>query len=125
MPERETSIKWRPFNARDEVPFKHLQVVWKYEDDERVEMVLTHYFIGRFPPEYANELIERFECECIEASKGFLKENHLEYIDSIVAPYRILDDEPVIRGNINGYVQDIVKSIEERDKNDSTGNNNC
>lgn len=115
MPERETSLVWRPFVARKELPLMQLQAAWKFENEDRVELFITNYFIGRFPPEYNAELIERFECECIEARKGWLKERNLEYVDSVVAMYRVNDNERHIP-DVNDYVQAIVESIEEKDR---------
>ncbi len=106
---------WRPFVARRELPLMMLQAVWKYEDDERVEMFITNYFIGRFPPEYNNVLIERFENECVEARKEMLKGRHLEYIDSVVALYRASEGERCVP-EITDCVQAIVRDIEEQDK---------
>lgn len=107
--------KWRCFCARIELPLMMLQAVWKYEDDERVEMFITNYFVGRIPPEYNNVLIERFENECVEARKEMLKERHLEYIDSVVALYRASEGERYIP-EITDCVQAIVLDIEEQDK---------
>lgn len=117
---------WRPFCARTELPIMRLQTAWKYETDDGVELFITNYFIGRFPPEYNAELIDRFEREVVEAKKDWLKGRNFEYIDSVVAMYRATDNERN-KPDFNDAVQKIVESIQKADmeaNNGATGNDN-
>lgn len=109
---------WLPFDFRQNLGPRLLRIQWQIQKGAVGVIYCCDYYIGRFPPEYDNILLDTFIKGFIERKKAELQRERLTFEGANFRSADLYNDNPqVVVIGAKWYLDQIINVIEEMDRN--------
>lgn len=111
-------MAWLPFDFRQNLGPRLLRIQWQIQKGAVGVIYCCDYYIGRFPPEYDNILLDTFIKGFVERKKEELRRERLTFEGANFRSADLYNDNPqVVVIGAKWYLDQIINVIEEMDRN--------